>query len=116
MTILLLHYIKQFREQINLYNKYIAIFEREQYISYPVDIELNCILRIYQRYYNEVFFLGIGKQEAEAKLRARLADFFGIKDEYIELSHVEQNQVAEAFRLKGFYFMDGLTEMELLTA
>ena len=104
-----LHYIKQFREQINLYNKYIAIFEREQYISYPVDTELNCILRIYQRYYYEVFFLGIEKEEAEAKLRARLADFFGIKDEYIGLSHIEQNQVAEAFRLKGFYFMGGKT-------
>ena len=104
-----LRYIKQFREQEDLFNQYSAIFEQEQYISYPVDAELNHILRIYQQYYNEVFFQGVEKGSAEENLRTRLADFFGIQDRCIELSHIEENQIFKAFQLRGFTFMGGKT-------
>ena len=103
-----LHYIKQFAEQTTLYDKYITIFKHKQYISYPIDDELNSILKIYQQYYRDVFFLNIDKKESTDKLKDRLTNFLRIKEENIELSDVE-NQIAKVFKYKGYYFMGGKT-------
>lgn len=103
-----LRYIERFPEQIRLLEKYMSIFKYKQYINYPVDAELNCILQIYQQYFCDVFFLNNGNDEAEKKLREKLAEFLGIKGT-TELSDIEQNQVTELFRRKGFYFMGGKT-------
>lgn len=101
-------YVKQFPNQAELYNKFVAIFEQEQYITYDVDAYLNEILTIYQRYYRNAFYLRIIKENAVDKLRADLAAFFGI-DDGVELCDIEQNQIAEAFRNRGFYFLGGMT-------
>ncbi len=101
-------YVKQFPNQVELYNKLIAVFEQEQYIVYEADAYLNEILTIYQRYYRDAFYLCIGKENAADKLRAELAAFFGINDE-IALCDIEQNQVAKAFKDRGFYFLGGMT-------
>ena len=39
-------YVKQFPNQEELYNKFVAIFEQEHYITYDVDAYLNEILSI----------------------------------------------------------------------
>ena len=101
-------YVKQFPNQEELYNKFVAIFEQEHYITYDVDAYLNEILSIYQRYYRNAFYLRIIKDNAVNKLRADLAAFFGI-DDGVELCDIEQNQIAEAFRDRGFYFLGGMT-------
>lgn len=103
-----LHYIEQFPEQIELLDKYMSIFMHKQYIHYPIDDELNCILRIYQQYFCDVFFLKIKNEEAESKLREKLADFLRIND-ISELDDLEQNQVTALFKSRGFYFMGGKT-------
>ena len=102
-------YIKQFPEQEKLYNRYMAIFEQEQYISYPVPSDLNSILTIYQQYYRDVFFIGIKEKNAAHILREKLAAFLNLADHEIELSDMEQNHIAEVFRCKGFSFMGGKT-------
>ncbi|MBD5134011.1 MAG: hypothetical protein HDT38_06025 [Clostridiales bacterium] len=104
-----INYVGRFPEQAELYDRFMAVFEREQYAAYEVDAELNGILAIYQRYYRDVFYLGIGREEAEEKLRAGLAAFLGIEDERAELSELEQNQIAEAFRSRGLHFLGGRT-------
>ena len=96
-------YVKQFSEQTELYNQFMAIFEQEKYHTYEVDAYLNEILTIYQRYYRNVFYLSIDKENAADKLRAELAAFFSINDE-IELCDIEQYQIAEAFENRGFIF------------
>ena len=73
-------YVKQFPNQAELYKKFIAILEQEEYITYEVDAYLNEILTIYQRYYRNAFYLRIIKENAVDKLRADLAAFFGIDD------------------------------------
>lgn len=103
-----INYVKQFPDQAELYNKYMAVFEQEEYITYEADAYLNEILTIYQRYYRNVFYLCISKENAADKLKAELAAFFGINDG-IELCDIEQNQIAEAFQDRGFYFLDGRT-------
>ena len=103
-----IHYVKQFPDQAELYNKYMAVFEQEKYITYEVDAYLNEILTIYQRYYRNAFYLCISKENAADKLKAELAAFFGINDG-IELCDIEQNQIAEAFQDRGFYFLGGMT-------
>lgn len=104
-----IHYVKQFPEQAELYDRFMSVFGREQYAVYEVDTELNGILTVYQRYYRDVFYLGIGREEAEEKLRAGLAAFLGIEDERAELGEMEQNQITEAFRSRGLHFLGGRT-------
>ena len=101
-------YVKQFSEQAELYNRFMAVFEQEKYHTYEVDAYLNEILTIYQRYYRDVFYLCIGKENAEDKLRAELASFFGMNDG-IDLCDIEQNQITEAFQNRGFHFLGGKT-------
>lgn len=102
-------YVKQFPEQARRYERFRAIFEQEQYICYEADAWINDILIAYQQYYREVFYLCIGKENAAGKLRGRLAEYLEITDEDIELCDMEQNQITEAFRRKGFHFLGGRT-------
>lgn len=104
-----INYVKQFPEQAETYNRYMNIFELEQYAAYEVDADLNEILNIYQKYYRDAFYLFIGKENAVEKLRTRLAGFLGIDDKDIELDDIEQNQIAEAFQSRGIYFLGGRT-------
>ena len=102
-----INYVKQFPEQAKAYNRYINIFELEQYTAYEVDTDLGEILTMYQEYYRDAFYLCIGKENAVEKLRTRLAGLLGIDDEDIELDDIEQNQIAEAFQSRGIYFLGG---------
>ena len=102
-------YVKQFPERAELYHRFLAVFEREQYATYEVDARLNEILIIYQRYYRDAFYLCIGRENAESRLKARLADFLGIKNGETSLCDMEQNQIAKAFQDQGFHFLGGRT-------
>lgn len=103
-------FVKQFPEQIELYNRFMYVFEQEKYITYEADADLNRILTIYQQYYRDVFYLCIGKGESENRLRVRLSEFFGIHDDTsIKLCDLEQNHIAEVFRREGFCFLGGRT-------
>ena len=101
-------YVRQFPEQAELYNRFMAVFEQEEYHTWEVDACLNEILTLYQMYYRDVFYLCIGKENAADKLRKALAAFFGINDG-IELCDIEQNQISEAFQSRGFHFLGGKT-------
>ena len=100
-------YIKQFPEQTNLYNRFMDVYEHEQYMTYEVDAELNNILTAYQQYYRDAFYLCIGQEQAANKLRDRLAVLLGIKDNSIALCNIEQNQLVKLFMNCGLHFMGG---------
>lgn len=103
-----IHYVEQFPEKAPLYNRFVAVFENEQYISYDADAELNQILTIYQQYYRDVFYLLLGKELAAENLKTRLAEFLGIPDAGQELDDLEL-LLTEVFQRKGFCFMAGRT-------
>lgn len=104
-----IRYVNQFPEQTALYNRFMALFEQEQYTAYEVDADLNNILTFYQQYYRDVFYLCIGRERSADKLRTSLAALFGIADKSIELCDLEQNQIAEAFQSRGLHFLGGKT-------
>lgn len=62
-------YIKQFPEKCDLYNRFVSVFEHEQYISYDVDAELNEILLSYQQYYRDIilplYSQGAGRKQTK---------------------------------------------------
>ena len=102
-------YIKQFPEKSDLYNRFASVFEHEQYISYEVDAELNEILLAYQKYYRDTFYLCIAKEQAENKLKERLAKLLGISDEHTELCDLEQKDLVDLFESRGLHFLGGKT-------
>ncbi|HBA48532.1 MAG TPA: hypothetical protein DCZ91_12185 [Lachnospiraceae bacterium] len=109
-----INYVKQFPEQTDLYNRFMAVFDREQYISYEVNDVLNDILTAYQQYYRDVFYLCTDKEQSEASLRDRLTGIIGITDNSVaeanvELCDLEQHQLAELFQQQGFHFLGGRT-------
>lgn len=102
-------YVKQFPEQIDLYNRFLRVFEHEQYITYDGSAELNDILTAYQQYYRDVFYLGIDREQAVDTLKKRIIALLGIPGEQIELCDLEQKYLAEAFRQWGLHFLGGKT-------
>lgn len=104
-----MNYVKQFPEQADLYKRFLEVFQRQKYAIYEPDACINSILMIYQQYYRDVFYLCMDKEEAEDKLRMKLAGFLGTEEAEIRLSDMEQNQIAEVFRSRGFHFLGGRT-------
>lgn len=102
-------YIKQFPKKSDLYNRFVSVFEHEQYISYEVDAELNEILLAYQQYYRDAFYLCINKKQAENELKERLAKLLGIVNEHIELCELEQKNLVDLFESRGLHFLGGKT-------
>lgn len=102
-----MNYVKQFPDQRELYDRFADRFEGA-HTAYEGDRELNEILCCYQRYYRDVFYLRIGREEAGEKLRAGLAALLGA-DGGVPLESLEENQAAEAFQSRGFHFLGGLT-------
>lgn len=101
-----IQYIKQFDTQADRYQKYISLFEMEQYLTYEVDDCLNEILLIYRKYYREVFYLEMEAEKAVENLRNRFADFFNRGNESIEFRI--QGEPAGRFsfqELAGLYFL-----------
>lgn len=102
-------FTKRFPEQAALYQRYMAIFEKEQYLTYETDESLNAILLAYQQYYRDAFYLRLGKDMAADRLRVKLAALLHVKKTY-SLDDLEQEVVAEAFQRRGFYFLGGKTD------
>lgn len=104
-----INYVKAYPDQSELFARYAAIFEREQYPTYQVDAVLNNILKVYQVYYRNVFYLRIGKEKAEENLQNELANSLGLTDSYSTLAELEEKQIAAAFQNRGFFFLGGKT-------
>lgn len=104
-----MEYVRQFPERADLYRKFVDRFEREQYVRFDLPPELDSILRIYQQYYRDVFFLRADKERALDRMNARFADFFGKPRDSILFSDLEEHYIAEAFRRSGLHFQGGRT-------
>lgn len=104
-----IQYVKQFPDQSELYNRFMEVFEKEQYITYDADAELNEILTIYQQYYRDVFYLCMEREKAADRLKEKLAECLGTDGKDITLDEMEEQQVATAFISRGFHFLGGRT-------
>lgn len=85
---------------------YADLFGRENYMRYDVPHELNGILLVYQRYFRDVFYLGLGENEASAVLLDRLRETVGMPNaDEIELSE----ELRRRFEKAGYHFLGGKT-------
>lgn len=102
-----MEYAAQFPEMAELYQKYVSLFQEENYLSYDVDGGLQNILLAYQKYYRDAFYLEQSPEEAAEGLRARLAELFRT-DAAVSLDELEE-KVVEAFRSRSMYALGGQT-------
>lgn len=69
-----MEYLARFPETAELYRKGVDLYEKERYLTYDVDDELNEILLAYQKYYRDAFYLELPAEKAAELLRGRLAE------------------------------------------
>lgn len=104
-----LGYIKRFAEQAELYRSFMMRFEQEQYTVFEIDALLNAVLLDYQRYYRNVFYLCMDKEQAAKKLSECLQDTLGIKEKCFGLCEIEGSVLTALFHKHGFSFQGGKT-------
>lgn len=102
-------YLGQFPEHSELHGKYISVFKKGNFLTFDTDDYLNQILVLYQKYYQEVFYLGVDVETAVENARNRFTDFFGIKNRSVTLGEIEQNEIARAFHSRSYQFLGGKT-------
>lgn len=100
-------YLEQFPETAALYQKGVALYQKERYLTYDVDAELNEILLAYQKYYRDTFYLKLPAEEAAQRLRKRLAELFRAASD-ASLDELE-GMAGTAFRQKSFHALMGRT-------
>lgn len=100
-------YLEQFPETAALYQKGVDLYQKEHYLTYDVDVELNEILLVYQKYYRDAFYLELSADEAAQRLQERLAELFRVT---LDASLDKLEEMAEtAFRQKSFHALMGRT-------
>ena len=100
-------YLEQFPETEALYQKGVALYQEEHYLTYDVDAELNEILLAYQKYYRDAFYLELSAEEAAQRLRVRLAGLFRAAPDF-SLDELEE-MAAAAFHRKSLHALMGRT-------
>lgn len=99
--------MEQFPETAALYQKGVDLYQKEHYLTYDVDVELNEILLVYQKYYRDAFYLELSADEAAQRLQERLAELFRVT---LDASLDKLEEMAEtAFRQKSFHALMGRT-------
>lgn len=104
-----IQYLSQFSEQSKLYQKYVSVFEKEEYSVFEADNSLNEILMIYQKYYRDVFYLRMDAERAAEVMRSRFMHLLNIDNPDMQLSDIEESKIAEVFQKRSYHFLGGKT-------
>lgn len=102
-------YLGQFPEKADLLARYRAVFEEEQYLSYDADDTVNEILKIYQQYYRNVFYLEQDGARAEETMRQRFCSFFRLTDEKKSFDDMEEQEICQTVSAHGLQMLGGRT-------
>ena len=100
-------FMREHQEYSEILPLYVSLFEKEEYISYDIPDELNRILRLYQEYYRDIFYLGIMEGDAEEKLISSLQSLLNTEtgvDEGLG------NELRSVFEEKGYHALFGKTQ------
>lgn len=86
--------------------RFVDIFEREHYLRYDIPDSLNEILLLYQQYFRDVFYLGIGENDAAETLLNKLRKKLNAPDaDEKTLAKALEHQFGQA----GYHFLGGRT-------
>lgn len=98
-------YMSKNNEFKDILPHYQALFEREEYLIYPIASILNESLLQYQIYFHDIFYKGIPEEEASRKL---LSSLYQLMDATDEDSLV--NKLKEAFKKESYESQFGKTQ------
>lgn len=101
--------LKAFPAQATLYEKYISVFEKENYLTFGLNTYLEKLLMIYQQYYRDVFYLDMDEDKAIANMTSRFSALLGISKDNVSFDEIEEKQISDAFTGRGFHFLGGIT-------
>lgn len=101
-----MEYLSRFPEESERLEAYRSRFALEQYQSYDIPEPPNAVLRCYQQYYREVFYLRADPRTAEDTLARRLADLLG---QDLPLDELEETLLPGLFRAHSLHFLGGRT-------
>lgn len=101
-----MEYLSRFPEESERLEAYRRRFDQAQYQTYDIPEPLNAILRCYQQYYREVFYLRTDAQSAEETLRRRLQDLLSPDR---SLDDLEETVLPDVFRTHALHFLGGRT-------
>ena len=104
-----MRYLTRFPEQAQLRRKYIAVFEEERYPDLEADSRLQGILRVYQKYYRNVFYLCMDAERAEEAMKDEFVRLFHMDDSDASFCDIEEREISAAFRSSGYHFLGGRT-------
>lgn len=99
-------YLSHVPDQKDLYNKYLKVFEQGEYYPRTDNFVLGEIDKIYQKYYRNVFWLELPKEEATKLLFDELATFCGLN---LGSSDTE-DKVKEIVNRECYEFLGGQTQ------
>lgn len=105
----ILNCLGQSPEQTPLYNRFLDVFEREQYPTYGLVPELEEILAAYWQYFRDSFYLRLEEQVAEEGLRQRLLRLLSMEHQNVGLDFLEETILPERFQREDWYFLGGKT-------
>ena len=101
-----IEYLQQFPAKKELCEKYFSLFEEEKYLTFEEDSCLSSLLVCYQKYYRDVFYLGMEAEKAAKHLRDRFAKIFCIDDG--DIDEMEE-RVGRVLTDRGLHFLGGKT-------
>ena len=104
-----IQYLARFPEQAALHQKYVSLFEKEQYPVLEADTRLDEILRIYQKYYRNVFYLQMDAKCAEEAMKDEFVRLFHLSHSDAQFGDIEEREISAAFRDKAYHFLGGRT-------
>lgn len=102
-------YLQRCDDTEALYTRYHALFAQEQYIQYNLPPKLDGILKVYQQYYREAFFLRMDRDAAVRELQARLNALLRLSKDTSTLDELEQKHLPGIFQRDGYFFLGGRT-------
>lgn len=101
-----IEYMSRFDELRETTDAYINLYEKEQYLRYGVPDPLEDVLLEYQKYFREVFYLKMSKDEADARLVAHLAERLGTVEDEGEIA----DRLKTLFAENGYHIQTGRTQ------
>lgn len=110
-----INYLQQIPEKQEEYKRYVSVFESEQYEDLTDNQELNDLLKVYHKYYRNVFYLKIDRNIATATMIQDFIELLHIDKAVLEIENpnfdddFEDKYVRPIFEKNGYSFLGGDT-------
>ena len=103
----IMEYLSELPGEAEFLEKYVRIYEKEDYPPLGKEEGLEDILLCYQKYYREVFYLEEPEHECRERLRLRLLEQFPDASRELDIYALEDGPLQELLTEKGLFIKTG---------